>query len=297
MSPNIYKMENSILEIQAVNDLLVEKVNDQISFGTFDDSDSQILEQLVEGLGDPRGLVRLRFAETLGEIGEAATPFLMKSLADHDNVVVRRAAAKTLTIIGDPIAVPTLLNSFLNDPDTVVRSSSAGALAKTGEASVPALLEILGDDSKSQDIKGHAAWALAFIGSEGADYLYKALDSASLDVRCAVIGAIGHVAQEQSDEKSCNLLVSALTDPEAIIRAEAATALAQVNYPPELTHLILALQDVDLDVRKAAVNSLGKMGNALALEALQNLLDDREQVIKVLAKIAIAQIHRQAEED
>jgi bilin biosynthesis protein len=59
----------------------------------------------------------------------------------------------------------------------------------------------------------------------------------------------------------------------------------------------LALQDVDLDVRKAAVNSLGKMGNALALEALQNLLDDQEQVIKVLAKIAIAQIHRQAEED
>jgi bilin biosynthesis protein len=221
----------------------------------------------------------------------------MRSLANHDNVVVRRAAAKTLTIIGDPIAVPTLLNSFLNDPDTVVRSSAAGALAKTGEASVPALLEILGDDSKSQDIKGHAAWALAFIGSEGADYLYKALDSASLDVRCAVIGAIGHVAQEQSDEKSCNLLVSALTDPEAIIRAEAATALAQVNYPPALTHLILALQDVDLDVRKAAVNSLGKMGNALALEALQNLLDDREQVIKVLAKIAIAQIHRQAEED
>ncbi len=297
MSPNIYKMKNSILEIQAVNDLLVERVKDQISFGTFDDSDSQILEQLVEGLGDPRGLVRLRFAETLGEIGEAATPFLIKSLANHENVVVRRAAAKTLTIIGDPSAVPTLLNSFLNDPDTVVRSSSAGALAKTGEASVPALLEILGDDNKSQDIKGHAAWALAFIGSEGADYLYKALDSASLDVRCAVIGAIGHVAQEQSDEKSCNLLVSALTDPEAIIRAEAATALAQVNYPPAVSHLILALQDVDLDVRKAAINSLGKMGNPIALESLQNLLDDEQHVIQVLSKLAIAQIHRQAESD
>ena len=290
-------MENSILEIQTANDLLVEKVNDQISFGTFDDSDSQILEQLVEGLGDPRGLVRLRFAETLGEIGEAATPFLMKSLSDHPNVVVRRAAAKTLTIIGDPIAVPTLLHSFLNDPDTVVRSSSAGALAKTGEASVPALLEILGDDSKSQDIKGLAAWALAFIGSEGADYLYQALNSASLDVRCAVIGAIGHVAQEQSDERSCSLLVSTLTDPEAIIRAEASTALAQVNYPPAVPHLILALQDTDLDVRKASINSLGKMGNPMALAPLQALLDDEIQVIKVLAKLAIAQIHRQAEED
>jgi bilin biosynthesis protein len=290
-------MEKSIPEIQAANDLLVETVSDQISFGTFDDRDSHVLEKLVEGLGDPRGLVRLRFAETLGEIGEAATPFLMQSLANHPNVVLRRAAAKTLTIIGDPIAVPTLLNSFLNDPDTVVRSSAAGALAKTGEASVPALLEILGDDSKSQDIKGHAAWALAFIGSEGADYLYKALDSASLDVRCAVIGAIGHVAQEQSDEKSCSLLVSTLTDPEAIIRAEAATALAQINYPPAVPHLILALQDTDLDVRKASINSLGKMGNPMALEPLQALLDDELQVIKVLAKLAITQIHRQVEED
>lgn len=290
-------MEKSIPEIQAANDLLVETVSDQISFGTFDDRDSHVLEKLVEGLGDPRGLVRLRFAETLGEIGEAATPFLMQSLANHPNVVLRRAAAKTLTIIGDPIAVPTLLNSFLNDPDTVVRSSAAGALAKTGEASVPALLEILGDESKSQDIKGHAAWALAFIGSEGADYLYKALDSASLDVRCAVIGAIGHVAQEQSDEKSCSLLVSTLTDPEAIIRAEAATALAQVNYPPAVPHLILALQDTDLDVRKAAINSLGKMGNPIALEPLQNLLNDEQNVIQVLAKLAITQIHRQAESD
>lgn len=290
-------MENSILGIQEANDLLIKKVNDQISFGTFDNNDSQILEQLVEGLGDPRGLVRLRFAETLGEIGEAATPFLMKSLSDHSNVVVRRAAAKTLTLIGDPLAVPTLLNSFLNDPDTVVRSSSAGALARTGEASVPALLEILGDETKSQDIKGHAAWALAFIGSEGTEYLYQALDSASLDVRCAVIGAIGHVAQEQSDEKSCNILVSALTDPEATIRSEAATALGQVDYPPALSHLILALQDRDLDVRKSAVNALGKMGNAIALDPLQTLLDDEQQVIKVLAKLAIAQIHRQAEED
>jgi len=91
--------------------------------------------------------------------------------------------------------------------------------------------------------------------------------------------------------------VSALTDPEAMIRAEAATALAQVNYPPAVSHLILALQDTDLDVRKAAINSLGKMGNPIALEPLQNLLNDEQNVIQVLAKLAIAQIHRHAEED
>ncbi|MCC5668248.1 HEAT repeat domain-containing protein [Nostoc sp. CHAB 5784] len=290
-------VDDPILRVQAENDDLVQRVNEQITLETFDSTDQKVLQQLVEGLGDPRGMVRLRFAETLGEIGEAATPFLVEALANHSNVVVRRAAAKTLTIISDPRAVPDLLHAFLNDEDRVVRSSAAGALARTGEASVPALLEILASDEHPQDIKGLAAWALAFIGSEAADHLYKALNAASLDVRCAVIGALGHVAQEQSDEKSCNLLVSALTDKEALIRTEAAAALGQVNYPPSVPHLILAIQDTDLDVRKAAINSLGKIGDRSALKSLQPLLNDEQEVLRVLAKLAIAQIEGQSKAD
>jgi bilin biosynthesis protein len=284
------------LSIQAANDALLEEVAEQITLDTLDVSDQQLLQRLVEGFGDPRGLVRLRFAETLGEIGELATPILSAALATHPNVVVRRAAAKTLTIIADDSAVPTLLHAFLNDEDTVVRSSSAGALARTGEAAVPALLNILASPEQPEDIKGHAAWALAFIGSEAAEHLYKALNSESIDVRCAVIGAIAHVAQEQSDEKSCSVLVSALTDPEPTIRAEAASAFAQVNYPPAIPHLILALQDRDIEVRKAAVSSLGKLGDETVLEPLQKALQDPETVVQVLAKLAIAQLGNRAEE-
>jgi len=301
MSPSLNSdapvANDPVLQIQAENDALIQQVNEQITLDSFDSTDQQVLQRLVEGLGDPRGLVRLRFAETLGEIGEPATPFLEEALTHHENVVVRRAAAKTLTLIADSSAVPTLLHSFLNDEDTVVRSSSAGALARTGEAAVPALLDILASTDQPEDIKGHAAWALAFIGSEAADYLYQALNNASLDVRCAVIGALGHVAQEQSDEKSCNLLVVALTELEPLIRTEAAAALAQVNYPPAVPHLILAVQDADLDVRKAAINALGKIGDRSALKSLQALLNDEENVIRVLAKLAIAHIERQSEAD
>ncbi|WP_434686208.1 HEAT repeat domain-containing protein [Pseudanabaena minima] len=288
-------MDTPVLDIQAANDILIQQVNDQISLGTFDNSDRQLIGQLVEGLGDPRGMVRLRFAETIGEIGELATPFLTEALTNHPNVVLRRAAAKTLTIISDPTAVPTLLNSFLNDPDTVVRSSSAGALARTGEASATALLGILESPDQPQDIKGQAAWALAFIGADAAEHLYKALNSESLDVRCAVIGAIGHVAQEQLDEKSCNVLISALTDPEPIIRTEAAAAFGQVEYTEAIPHLILALQDSDLGVRKAAINALGKIGNSSVINSLQPLLNDEQEAVRVLAKLAIAQINRQSQ--
>lgn len=296
LNSNPSAMDDPILRVQAENDALIQSVNEQITLDTFDPTD-QILKQLVEGLGDPRGLVRLRFAETLGEIGEVATPFLVSALANHSNAVVRRAAAKTLTIIADPDAVPTLLHAFLNDEDTVVRSSAAGALAKTGEVAVPALLDILASPEQPEDIKGHAAWALAFIGSEAAEYLYSALNSDLVDVRCAVVGAIAHVAQEQSDEKSCNVLVSALTDPEPVIRTEAASALGQLNYPPSIPHLILALQDPDVEVRKAAVSSLGKVGDRSVIEPLQAALQDPAAVVQTLAKLAIAQIERQSEAD
>ena len=281
---------------QAHNDALIQSVNEQITLGTFEPTD-ECLQQLVAGLADSRGMVRLRFAETLGEIGEEATPFLLAALADSSDVVLRRAAAKTLTIIADPVAVPTLVHSFLNDEDTVVKGSAAGALARTGAAAVPALLEILASPQQPEDIKGHAAWALAFMGTEAGEHLYRALNDASVDVRCAVIGALGHVAQEQGDERSCQLLIAALTDPEPIIRTEAAAALGQVHYPDAIAHLILALNDSALDVRKAAINSLGKSGDPKALEPLQRGLQDELDVIRVLSKLAIAEIERQSEAD
>lgn len=290
-------VDDLALQIHLKHDELLTRVNEQITLNTFDSTDGEVLKQLVEGLGDTRGLIRLGFANALGGIGKPATPFLTEALANHSNVVIRRAAAKTLTIISDASAIPNLLHSFLNDEDTVVRSSSAGALARTGKAAAPALLEILASNEHPQDIKGHAAWALAFIGSEAAEYLYDALNNASLDVRCAVIGALGHVAQEQSDEKSCNLLVLSLSDSEALIRTEAAAALGQINYSPAVEHLITAIQDTDLDVRKAAINSLGKIGDTRAMGALQAALNDEHEVVRVLAKLAIAQIERQSDTD
>ncbi len=289
--------DDPILIAQALNEALIDEVNEQITLGTFDDSDIELLQRLVNGLADKRGLVRLRFAETLAEIGEPATPLLIEALANDPNEVMRRAAAKTLTLIADPTAIPTLLHSFLNDRDTVVKNSAAGALARIGNAAAPALLDILASPEQPEDTKGLAAWALAFMGSEAAEYLYQALDSSSLDVRCAVIGAIGRVAQEQSDDKSCNILINALTDPEPIIRNEAASVLGQVNHLPSVPHLILAVQDTDLDVRKAAINSLGKIGDRMAIAPLQAVLNDQHEVVRVLARLAIAQIERQSEDD
>ena len=111
---------------QEQTDALVASVTEQITLDIFDPENHEVLRQLVEGMGDPRGMMRLRVAETLGEIGEPAVPFLLDGLANHENPVVRRAAAKTLTLIADPSTVPHLLHALLNDQDTVVRGSAVG---------------------------------------------------------------------------------------------------------------------------------------------------------------------------
>ena len=189
-------------------DALYEAVRTQITGKTFSTEDPATLQKMIESLGDTRGITRLHFAEAIGAIGTPATPFLIEAVTHHPNAVVRRAAAKTLTLIADPIAVPTLVNSLLTDPDTVVRSSVIGALAKTGEASVPALLEILASPDYPEDSKGLATWALAFIGQDAQAHIMAAIDSPNPEVRTAVIGTLGAIVQETCDEAAIALLIN-----------------------------------------------------------------------------------------
>lgn len=276
---------------QIETDALLQEVNDRISFDTFDPQDRATIQRIIlEGLGDTRGVVRLHAAQILGEIGEPATDLLVEALLHNPNVTIRRATAKTLALIEDPVSVPPLLQAFLTDEDTVVHGSSVGALARIGNVAVPALLEIIADPNSSETTKGHASWALAFIGNEAAEHLYPALAADSIDVRCAVVCAIAHVAQEKGDVQACQVLVDALTDPASLIRNEAAAALSQINYPPALPHLIKATKDEDGEVRKAAVSSLGRVGDKSAIEPLQAALDDELEVVRVLAKVALRQL-------
>ena len=177
-------------------DALLQSVRPQIEKLEFDAGDRTLLQQMIEGMGDARGTVRLGFAESLGKIGKPATPLLVDALQNHTNPVVRRAAAKTITLISDPAAIPALVRALLTDEDTVVQCSSVGALANIGAPSVPPLLDILKSPDRPEAAKGLAAWALSFIGSEAKEAVYREISSDSATVRSAVVGAASKIAQE-----------------------------------------------------------------------------------------------------
>lgn len=277
-------------------DRLLQKVEQDLSNDTFDCSDEKLIQQMVECLGDTRGLTRLGFAESLGVVGKPAVPFLTEALANHPNVVVQRAAAKTLTLIADPASIPVLLNSFLHDEDQVVRNSCIGALAVMGEVVVPSLLEILADDHGNEAIKGHAAWALAFIGIKAKEQLYKAFDSESADLRSAIIGAIAKVAEEEPEERAFNLLLNSLKDSAANVRSEAAAALGNLAYKPAIPLLIKLLNNPKVESRKSAALALMKIKENSTTDALQTALENEsEAAVKQVIKLAISQIEQQSE--
>ena len=281
-------------------DELRASIDKQIAQETLDIHDQNLIQQMIECLGDTRGLVRLYYAETLGKVvKQPAVEPLIDALLHHSNVVVRRAAGKTLTLIEDPQSVPHLIYALLNDEDTVVQASAIGALARMGEASVAPLLDILASSDSTESNKGHAAWALAFIGSQAKEQLYAVYNSDSPEVRAAVVGAIAKVAEENRDDtKALNLLVESLDDSAANVRSEAAAVLGNLKYQPAIPILTKLLNHSEEETRKSAALSLMKIGDRNSIEPLQVALNkESEEGVKKAIALAISLLERQTEDD
>ncbi|BAZ46588.1 HEAT repeat-containing PBS lyase [Chondrocystis sp. NIES-4102] len=284
---------------QAQTDKLLAIVNQQIEQKSFNYDDQRLIAQMIEGLGDTRGLVRLGFAEALGKVGKPAVKPLIDALLNHDNVVVRRAAGKTLTLIEDPEAVPHLIYALLHDQDTVVQGSAIGALARTGEAAVTPLLQVLASPDSSESHKGHAAWALAFIGAKAEAQLYSAYQSDSPEVRAAVVGAIAKLVEEnRQDTKALNLLVKSLEDDASNVRSEAAAVLGNLKYQAAVPKLVELLNHSWGQTRSAAALSLMKIGDRTCLDSLEMAVsqEDDQEIKKVMA-LAISMLNKQTDAD
>lgn len=282
---------------QPEHDRLIAQTQAQQAAGTLDSTNQQLIAQLVEGFNDTRGMKRLAFAEILGEVGKPATPALIEGLANHENETVRRACAKTMTLIADPETIPTLVHSLLHDEDTVVRGSVVGALAVMGKAAAPVLIEIVASPEYPDSSKGLATWGLSFVGAAGATHLYEAIDAPQAEVRSAVVGALTSVAQEEDDQKALNFILSALEDSSPMVRSEAAAALGKLSNSAVLPQLLRVLKDSDADVRKTAAMALMKIGDARAISPLQTASEkEMAQDVKPVLKLAISQLEKRQEE-
>ena len=279
--------ESQLTEEEALQ--LADELSAKLSEGELPRSDAESLERMVAGLGDARGALRLTFAKSLGAVGDEALPILCKALRQHQNVIVRRASAKTLNLIGNKDALPYLLEAFLEDDDPVVLGSSAGAMATIGPDAMDSLLGILKNPDCTPFQVGLINLALSFIGSKAPEALLEAADSDVAEVRVAAISALGDQIQKSDDLRAQNRVFQALDDVSADVRAEAVTLIGKSCDAEDVETLLLnKLNDEDAQVRKNTALSLMKLDAIGAIQQLK-IAEQKEDDpdVKAVLKVAI----------
>ena len=279
--------ESQLTEEEALQ--LADELSGKLSEGEIPKSDAESLKRMVAGLGDARGALRLTFAKSLGAVGDEALPILCKALRQHQNVIVRRASAKTLNLIGNKDALPYLLEAFLKDDDPVVLGSSAGAMATIGPDAMDSLLGILKNPDCTPFQVGLINLALSFIGSKAPEALLEAADSDVAEVRVAAISALGDQIQKSDNLRAQNRVFQTLEDVSADVRAEAVTLIGKSCDAEDVETLLLKkLSDEDTQVRKNTALSLMKLdavGSIEQLKMAEQKEDDPD--VKAVLKVAI----------
>ena len=257
----------------------------------------EALQELVEDL-DPE--IRSAAADTLGEIGgesalaglaaalfedphplvqEAALEavaladfdFLVRTLLEHPESLLRMASAAGLAQRDDPRALDPLVQALAMDLDPEVRSAVAEALGDLGESDAldQLALSLLSGNEPSEEVRVAIAGALADL--EVAGGVTPLLESLAADdssnVRLAAVEALGELG---FDVATGGLSQALLEDPDAGVREAAATVLEDFTAIESLPALAQARDgDESPEVRAAAGNAIdqfsrGQLVNALA---------------------------------
>jgi HEAT repeat protein len=237
------------------------------ALGTLKKTAAPAVLGLVPLLQDQNESVRTDAAEAISKIGslnEAAADSLVEGLSSPDNVV-RAQTAEALGTIGTPAQdTASALVEAVADPNDRVRAKAVEALGKIGESAaelaVPSLVRALRDQDNW--VSALAAEALGQMGDsadEAIPALMRALQHINPQVRSNAAESLGKMGTTAL--RARRALENVCQDDDGAVRAQAVRALGALgpsksSWPVGLT----ALQDVDPQVRTAAVEAVSHWG-------------------------------------
>jgi HEAT repeat protein len=203
-------------------------------------------------LPDPDRNLRRAAAESLGSIADPqAVPALLLALED-EHWSVRCAAASALGQVRVGKAVQGLL-ARLHDEDATVRRAVVAALGEIGDARAAGpLTQVLPDPA----LQSAVLETFRRMGAAALPEVERAFSAAGPDVRRLLVDLAGKI----EDRRAGKLLLAALADDSAEVRADAALALGDGAYLEAVRPLAdLKASDPSPDVRQAAALALKKM--------------------------------------
>jgi len=218
-----------------------------------------------EALDDANPVVAANAAIGLARLGDAsAGPQLVKAIRTRSlKLSIRRAAAETLGVLREPSPasrIRELIDEYADKQD------------QTGPHPVPELhAELI------RSLSRHVAPAQD-------PRFVDALRSPAADVRLAAMTAW---AEDRRGEMPLEA-VDLRADSDRRVRAAAVRALATRRHPRAHKYMAAALNDHQLQVRMAAIEGLGQLGDAPSIETLKQLQGSRAELIRAAAVAALA---------
>ncbi|MBF0500736.1 MAG: HEAT repeat domain-containing protein [Candidatus Riflebacteria bacterium] len=227
------------------------------------------IDPLIEALKEPNEDVRDGCLLALVRIGDIAMNKLFDTIAvidDNQRYLIRKSMVK----LGSRV-VEALLRLFRAGKPEIM-TFCAATLGEIGNPrAVPVLIDGLSHESWT--VRRSCAYALGEIGERGVEFIAEALKSANDDVRYWVTRILDSIG-----EAGMPYLVRALSDKNKNIRFYAAKALRGSSNPETVRHLIKALSDTSWSVRKIAAKSIMRMEGVSIEHLLRNISNDNEDI-------------------
>jgi len=227
--------------------------------------DCQAVEPLIAVVGDGVQMVRQAAVYALGEIGDGrAVQVLVTALGEPD-AKMRKVAAEALGKTTDTRTLEPLV-AALNDADQEVCHATVDALVKSGQPAVEPLVNAF--RGADQALGEAIVAALVRIGEPATEPLVAALRSESLEVGEFAAEALDRLCwQPDTDEAGAAYW---------IVKRQWQKCVGIGT--PAVRPLIVALQDRDANMRQAAAQTLGYIGDKRAVEPLVAALSDENDV-------------------
>jgi HEAT repeat protein len=228
---------------------------------------SQTIEPLIQAIDDPDPQLRTTIVEALGSFHDPRIPPLLLAKLTDVAASVRKAAAIAIGLRGDLAAELNLsqhLRPLLFDLDFGVCEATALGLARLPDPSVVDILtEVLISPRTPDRLKSPVILALGWIGTKAA------IDSA--------IAALGDISSELAPE-----IIIGISKTERE-RVYASQQLVDYLYSRELSaHLAIVKQEI--------AAALGNLGNKATVPALERLLDDPDERVRLYALTAMSKL-------
>ena len=215
---------------------------------------------------------------------------LIKQLK-NDDPNIRYCVVSRLLDLEEAKTVPNLIK-MLKDSDFRVRSVAAIGLGKLkNPAAVQALIKSLKDDNAQ--VRINAVRALGKIAdSQTIPALIKLIKDPDPEVRFCVADSLTKLVSlnKKSYLKLLIVLIKALKDNQASIRAKIAELLGKIADPRATQALIKSLKDSFAWVRAASAQALGEIADPKALSALLKASKDKEDFVREKVTFALEKL-------